>query len=156
MQTPFLNRFATAKQLAFNTEMSSLLMLVGQTYYDIKQIWTSQKFARQLKVRLAAIINFHKSSTILLNFRTYLYQTAHSVLLFAIFPCSLDAFLQIRALLCKWRAYEKITLLFRLARHDARNGFFSSHRALVNSCSSCQSCSCSALGAHLCKQLTFQ
>lgn len=94
MQRPFLNGFATAEQLAFNAEMSSLRVLVEHNYRDLKQMWSSQDSSRQLKVRLAPIGLLYKSSAILLNFRTCLYQGGQTIQRFELPPPSLDAFLQ--------------------------------------------------------------
>lgn len=95
MQRPFLNGFATAEQVAFNSEMSSLRVLVEHNYRDLKQMWTSQDFARQLKVRLAPIGLLYKSSAILLNVRTCLYQGGQTIARFALPPPSLDEFLRV-------------------------------------------------------------
>lgn len=55
MHRPFIRYFVTLSQLPFNTEVSSLRMLVEHDYIDSKQNWTNQDCAQNMKVRLAPI-----------------------------------------------------------------------------------------------------
>lgn len=45
----FIREFATLSQLAFDTEITSLLVLVEHNYRNLKQIRTSQDYAQTLK-----------------------------------------------------------------------------------------------------------
>lgn len=93
MQRPFVREFATNAQLLFNTEMSSLRVLVEHNYRDLKQLWTSQDYARNLKVRQAPIGLLYQASAIMLNFRTCLYRGGQTVERLGLNPPTLDEYI---------------------------------------------------------------
>eukprot|EP00171_Calliarthron_tuberculosum_P007558 IDg7558t1 len=72
LQTAFPRVGSTSAQEAYNTAMSMVREAVEWTYKDLKQIWTSQDFKRQLKVLQSPIALLYKSSALLWNFRTCL------------------------------------------------------------------------------------
>lgn len=90
MQRPFLTAFASLPELRFNADMSSLRVLVEHNYRDLKQFWCSQDFARNLKVRLSPVGLLYKSSAIMLNLRTCLYQGGQTFLRFGLAPPSIS------------------------------------------------------------------
>lgn len=93
MMRPFIREFATADQLLFNTQMSSLRVLVEHNYRDLKQFWTSQDYSRQLKVRAAPIGLLYRASAIMLNFRTCLYESGITCNRIGLHPPSLDVYI---------------------------------------------------------------
>eukprot|EP00171_Calliarthron_tuberculosum_P001560 IDg1560t1 len=51
MQTAFPRSSASAEQVAYNTSMNAARIAVEWNYKDVKQMWTSNDFARKLQVR---------------------------------------------------------------------------------------------------------
>lgn len=74
MKRPSIKEFATLSQLKLDTEMTSFHIVVEQNYRELKQTWTSQDYAPNLKVRLTSIGLLNKASTVLYNFHTCLYR----------------------------------------------------------------------------------
>lgn len=60
--------------MEFNRKMSAVSAAVEHNYKDLKQFWTSQDFARNLKVGQASIALIYKYLALLLNMRACLYQ----------------------------------------------------------------------------------
>lgn len=73
MQRPFQHGLCSAQEAIFNAAMSAVRVTVEHSYKDIKKYWTSQDFARMLKVRKAPISLLYRSSCLLFNIRTCLY-----------------------------------------------------------------------------------
>lgn len=73
MQRLYSHGIRTPEQAEFNGKMSTVRVAVEHNYKDLKQYWTSQDFARNLKVRLTPIAMLYKASALLLNFHVCLY-----------------------------------------------------------------------------------
>ena len=56
------------EKAAFNSQMSSVRVSVEHNYKDLKQLWTSQDFARRLMVQKAPIGLLYKAIGLLWNF----------------------------------------------------------------------------------------
>ena len=69
LQTAFPSLGASAEQLWHNKGMSSVREAVNWTYKDIKQLWTTQDYNRQLNVRLSPVALLYQTAAILWNFR---------------------------------------------------------------------------------------
>jgi len=69
IQTAYSRVGATQAQQAYNKAMSAVREAVEWTYKDLKQIFSSQDFKRQLKVRQAPIALLYKTSALLWNFK---------------------------------------------------------------------------------------
>lgn len=74
MQRPFIHWFCSPQEAVFNATMSAVRVTVEHSYKDIKQYWTSQDFARMLKVIKAPIALLYRASCLLFNIRTCLYK----------------------------------------------------------------------------------
>lgn len=48
---PFVSECATPGELTINTTMSSLSVNVEHSYKDLKQLWSSQDYAKALTIR---------------------------------------------------------------------------------------------------------
>lgn len=93
LQTAFPRVGSTSAQEAYNTAMSMMREAVEWTYKDLKQIWTSQDFKRQLKVLQSPIALLYKSSALLWNFRTCLTRGGQVVSYFNCSPPTLAEYL---------------------------------------------------------------
>lgn len=81
------------EEAVFNAAMSGILVSVEHSYKDLKQLWVSQDFARNLKVRQAPIGLLYKSSAIMLNFRTCAYKGGQTIARFQVIPPTLDEYM---------------------------------------------------------------
>ena len=72
------------EQAVFNAEMSSLRVAIEHNYKDLKQMWTSQDFARKLKVRQAPIGMLYKAPALLRNLRTCAYRGGQTIATFRV------------------------------------------------------------------------
>lgn len=75
IQRPYLITQPSSIKAIFNKNMSSVRVLVEHNYRDIKKIWTSQDFARNLKLRQAPIAIPYKFATIMKKIYMCLYES---------------------------------------------------------------------------------
>lgn len=94
MMRPFIGNLTALQELQ-NAQMSSIRVSVEHNYKDLKQLWVSQDFARNLKVRQAPIGLLYKASALLLNFRTCAYSCGQTSARFNVVPPSLEEYLSI-------------------------------------------------------------
>lgn len=93
MQRPFALEFSDVYQLEFNRCMSSMRVSVEHNYRDFKQQWSSQDYARNLKVRQAPVGLLYQVSVIMFNFRTCLYRGGQTIDRFGIPPPTLEEYI---------------------------------------------------------------
>lgn len=74
MKRPFTRGVCSEVESAFNTRMSEVRVSVEHNYKDLKQLWSIQDFARNLKVRQAPIALLYKMAALLTNLRLCLYR----------------------------------------------------------------------------------
>eukprot|EP00171_Calliarthron_tuberculosum_P008826 IDg8826t1 len=70
--TVFPRRTATADQIQFNVSMNGVRTCVEWSYAEVKQSFTSQDFARNLRLKQAPIAQLYICSALLHNFRVCL------------------------------------------------------------------------------------
>jgi len=72
LQTAFPRLTVTPVQAVYNKRMSAVREAVEWSYKDIKQMWSSQDFKRNLKVRKSPIALLYTSAALLFNFKVCL------------------------------------------------------------------------------------
>eukprot|EP00171_Calliarthron_tuberculosum_P002822 IDg2822t1 len=92
LMRPFVGNLTT-EQHDFNSKMSAIRVAVEHNYKDLKQIWVSQDFARNLKVRQAPVALLYKASALLWNFRTCFYKGGQVVQAFQVQPPTFEEYL---------------------------------------------------------------
>ena len=93
MIRPFTRGVCSEQEAAFNTMMSEVRVSVEHNYKDVKQLWTSQDYLRNMKVLKAPIALLYKMSALLTNFRVCLYSGGQINHYYEIDPPSLDEYL---------------------------------------------------------------
>lgn len=94
MQRPFTRGTCSAEEGTVNTRMSEARVSVEHNYKDVKQLWSSQDFARKIKVRLAPVGLLYRMSALLTNFRVCLYQSGQIGTFFNCCPPTLEEYLE--------------------------------------------------------------
>ena len=74
MQRLFTRGVCSAAKEAINTRMSEARVNVEHTYKYLKQLWSSQDFSLNIKIRKAPVALLYKISALLTNFRVCLHK----------------------------------------------------------------------------------
>lgn len=93
MIRPFIGENLPPDHAQFNSVMKSIRASVEHSYKDLKQQWTSQDFARNLKVLHAPISMLYKASALLWNFRMCMYSGGQVRKRFDVEPPTFDEYI---------------------------------------------------------------
>ena len=93
LQVAFPRAGATDGQRVYGALMSAVREAVEWTYKDLKQMWSSQDFKRQLKIRKCPIALLYKAAGLLWNIKTCLHQGGQMSIYFDCQPPTLERYL---------------------------------------------------------------
>ena len=93
LQVAFSRFNVTPQQTLYNQRMSAVREAVEWSYKDIKQLWSSQDYKRNLKVRKAPISQMYKAAAILTNIKTCLHKGGQVGSYFGVEPPSIDEYM---------------------------------------------------------------
>lgn len=74
--------------------MSAVCVAVEHSYKDLKHLWISQNFARQIKVRKAPSALLYKTSALLTKLKFFLHGDGQINAYFACQPLTLEEYLE--------------------------------------------------------------
>lgn len=92
LQIAYRTTTATPAQLAYNKRVSALQEAVKWTYKDLKQLWASQDFKRDLKTRQAPIGLLYEASALLWTFHVCMCQRGQTQIYFNTEPPTLSKY----------------------------------------------------------------
>ena len=95
LQVAFPRASSTPTQRVYGALMSAVREAVEWTYKDLKQMWSSQDFKRQLKIRKCPIALLYKAAGLLWNVKTCLHQGGQVSTYFDCRPPTLERYLSI-------------------------------------------------------------
>ena len=93
LQVAFPRATGTPTQRVYGAVMSAVRDAVKWTYKDLKQMWSSQDFKGQLKIRKCLIALLYKAAGLLWNLKTCLHQGGQVATYFDCRPPTLERYL---------------------------------------------------------------
>lgn len=95
LQTAYQSISASPQEMMYNAAMSAVREAVEWTYKDVKQLWSSQDFKREMKVRRSPLALLYKASALLWNFHVCICPGGQTSMYFDVAAPTLNEYLNL-------------------------------------------------------------